>query len=123
MDRESELALLRDADARAANYLRSVSDRRAFPTEEAIEKLNGLAGPLPESPSDPRETLALLDDFGAPGAVTSNGPNYFGFVIGAVLPVAAAAERMTAAWDQCASSFVNSPVMAMASDIGSPAWT
>jgi hypothetical protein len=30
-------------------------------------------------------------------------------VIGAVLPAAAAAERMVLAWDQCASAFANSP--------------
>ena len=71
MDLEGELALLRDADARAANYLRSVADRRAFPVAEAIESLEALGGPLPEAPTDPRETLALLDDVGAPGAVTS----------------------------------------------------
>src|SRR5690606_21448408 len=35
---------------------------------------------------------------------------YFGFVIGATLPAAAAAERMVLAWDQCASSFDNAPV-------------
>ena len=36
----------------------------------------------------------------------------FGFVIGASLPAAAAAERLMIAWDQCASSFANSPVAA-----------
>ncbi|HMB52386.1 MAG TPA: aminotransferase class V-fold PLP-dependent enzyme, partial [Thermoanaerobaculia bacterium] len=35
--------------------------------------------------------------------------HYFGFVIGAALPVASAAERLALAWDQCASSFTNSP--------------
>ena len=54
----------------------------------------------------------MLDDIGSPGTVVSNGPNYFGFVIGAALPAAAAAERLMLAWDQCASSFDNSPVAA-----------
>ena len=58
------------------------------------------------------ETLKLLDDVGSPGATVSNGPRYFGFVIGASLPAAAAAERLLSAWDQCASSYVNSPVAA-----------
>ena len=55
------------------------------------------------------ETIRLLDEAGSPATVASNGPNYFGFVIGATLPVAAAAERIAVAWDQCASSFANSP--------------
>jgi glutamate/tyrosine decarboxylase-like PLP-dependent enzyme len=57
-------------------------------------------------------TLAMLDDIGSPGTAASNGPRYFGFVTGASLPIAAAAERMMLAWDQCASSFNNSPVAA-----------
>ncbi|WP_256625446.1 pyridoxal-dependent decarboxylase [Pseudomonas sp. LPB0260] len=53
--------------------------------------------------------LRRLDEIGSPATVASNGPRYFGFVIGATLPAAAAAERMVLAWDQCASSFDNSP--------------
>jgi glutamate/tyrosine decarboxylase-like PLP-dependent enzyme len=56
--------------------------------------------------------LRLLDESGSPATVTSNGPRYFGFVIGAVLPAASAAERLVLAWDQCASSFANSPAAA-----------
>ncbi|WP_240920579.1 hypothetical protein [Metapseudomonas otitidis] len=44
-----------------------------------------------------------------PATTASNGGRYFGFVIGATLPAAAAAERLVLAWDQCASSFDNSP--------------
>jgi glutamate/tyrosine decarboxylase-like PLP-dependent enzyme len=107
-----ELSLLRDADARAAEYLETVSSRRVFPSGEALAELQNLAGPLSENGCAPNETLALLDRFGTPATVTSNGPNYYGFVIGATLPAAAAAERLAAAWDQCASSFANSPVAA-----------
>ncbi|CAN0627415.1 Pyridoxal-dependent decarboxylase [Burkholderia multivorans] len=58
------------------------------------------------------DALALLDGVGSPATTASNGPRYFGFVIGAALPAAAAAERLMLAWDQCASSFDNSPVAA-----------
>ncbi len=112
IDLEAELSLLADADARAAKYLMSVDDRPAFPSPQSIRGLDVLTGALPQAPSDPEQTLALLDEFGGPGTVASNGPNYFGFVIGASLPAAAAAERLAAAWDQCASSYVNSPAMA-----------
>lgn len=109
---ENELSLLADADKRAHAYLETVHNRRAFPTAEAILALSTLSGELPELSNSASETLAILDDIGTPATVTSNGPNYYGFVIGAVLPVAAAADRLAAAWDQCASSHINSPVMA-----------
>ncbi len=68
--------------------------------------------PLPEHGYPDSEVLRLLDAAGSPATVASNGPRYFGFVIGAALPAAAAAERLMLAWDQCASSFDNSPVAA-----------
>ena len=105
-----ELALLRDADARAARYLAGVRARPVFPDAEALRGLGRFDEPLPESSHPGLETLALLDDAGSPATVASNGPHYYGFVIGAALPQAAAAERLMLAWDQCASSFNNSPV-------------
>lgn len=102
--------LMHDADRRAAEYLASVDTRDVFPNGEALEGLARFDEPLPEDGTPALETLGLLDDAGTPATVTSNGPRYFGFVIGASLPVATAAERLALAWDQCASSFVNSPV-------------
>ncbi len=107
-----ELALIADADRRAARYIASVDTRRVFPDAAAIDALARFTEALPDHGHDPSETLALLDDIGSPATVVSNGPNYYGFVIGASLPSAAAAERLMLAWDQCASSFVNSPIAA-----------
>jgi aromatic-L-amino-acid decarboxylase len=109
---DDEAALLTDADARAAAYLRSIETRRVFPDARAIEGLAAFDEPLPPHGLPGGQTLELLDAAGSPGTVTSNGPNYFGFVIGAALPAAAAAERLMLAWDQCASSFDNSPAAA-----------
>ncbi|MFM8819645.1 MAG: pyridoxal phosphate-dependent decarboxylase family protein [Phenylobacterium sp.] len=99
-----------DADARAAAYLAGVATRRVFPDATAIANLSLFEEALPETGCRPTATLALLDEIGSPATTASNGPNYFGFVIGASLPAAAAAERMMIAWDQCASSFNSSPV-------------
>ncbi|MFV3127799.1 pyridoxal phosphate-dependent decarboxylase family protein [Niveispirillum sp. KHB5.9] len=107
-----ELALIRDADNRAASYLAGVADRRVFPDADALAALWAFQEPLPRLGRPAAETLDLLDRIGTPATVTSNGPNYFGFVIGGALPAAAAAERLMLAWDQCASSFDNSPVAA-----------
>ncbi|AOJ77507.1 pyridoxal phosphate-dependent decarboxylase family protein [Burkholderia ubonensis] len=107
-----ELALLADADRRARAYLTSVDTRRVFPDAAALANLAAFDEPLPEHGKPADDVLRLLDGAGSPATVASNGPNYFGFVIGAALPAAAAAERLMLAWDQCASSFDNSPVAA-----------
>ncbi|KWA76354.1 pyridoxal-dependent decarboxylase [Burkholderia ubonensis] len=107
-----ELALLADADRRAHAYLTSVDTRRVCPDAAALANLAAFDEPLPERGKPADDVLRLLDGAGSPATVASNGPNYFGFVIGAALPAAAAAERLMLAWDQCASSFDNSPVAA-----------
>ena len=106
----TDLEVLEDADRRARRYVAGAGERRVYPDGDALAELSAFDEPLPEIGRGPRETLELLDDIGSPGTVVSNGPNYFGFVIGGALPAAAVAERMMTAWDQCASSFDNSPV-------------
>ena len=107
-----EHALLADADQRAHAYLASVGMRRVFPDAAALTALAAFEEPLPENGQPASEGLRLLDESGSPATVASNDPRYFGFVIGAALPAAVAAERLMLAWDQCASSFDNSPVAA-----------
>jgi hypothetical protein len=104
-----EAALVAEADRRAAEYVASVAGRRAFPARDAVEALGAFDVPLADGPQDPGEVLRFLDETAGPAMTTSNGPRYFGFVVGATLPVAAAADRLVSAWDQCASSAVNSP--------------
>jgi glutamate/tyrosine decarboxylase-like PLP-dependent enzyme len=106
----NEIELLEEADRRARAYIRGIEGRDVFPGESALSGLSGFDEPLPARGLDAADTLKRLDEIGSPATVASNGPGYFGFVIGATLPVAAAAERMAIAWDQCASSFANSPV-------------
>ncbi|CAE6872073.1 pyridoxal phosphate-dependent decarboxylase family protein [Paraburkholderia domus] len=107
-----ELTLLADADQRAQAYLAAVGQRRVFPDADALAGLAAFDEPLPELGHPDADVLRLLDESGSPAAVASNDPRYFGFVIGAALPAAVAAERLMLAWDQCASSFDNSPVAA-----------
>lgn len=107
-----ELSLLADADRRAHAYARSIPGARVFPDDAALAALGAFDEALPQRVKPAGETLALLDDAGSPATTRSNGGRYFGFVIGAALPEASAAERLMLAWDQCASSFDNSPVAA-----------
>lgn len=108
----NEVELLSEADRRAAAYLASLTGRRVFPDAEAVAALAAVAAPLAASTRDPAQVLALLDEVGSPATVASNGSRYFGFVVGATLPIAAAADRLLSAWDQCASSSLNSPAAA-----------
>jgi len=113
----NEHTLMIDADTRAAAYRHSVSTRPVFPRDDAIKALRVFDENLPDSPSEAQEMLALLDEVGSPATTVSTGPHYYGFVIGGVLPAAAAADRMVSVWDQCASSHINSPIAAKLEDI------
>jgi glutamate/tyrosine decarboxylase-like PLP-dependent enzyme len=114
-----ELALLAAADQRAAGYLATIGQRRVFPDAAALASLVAFDEPWPEHGRSELDVLRLLDEVGSPATVASNDPRYYGFVIGAALPAAAAAERLMLAWDQCASSFDNSPVAATVERIAS----
>src|SRR3990167_2238620 len=107
---DEERQLLTEADRRALQYLDSIATRPVFPPLAAIAALRAFDEALPEHGSPSSQVLQRLDDIGSAGTGVSNGPRYFGFGIGATLPAAAAAERLVLAWDQCASSFDNSPV-------------
>ena len=79
--------LLADASARAIRYLERLDSRSVAPTSSAIEQLRTLDEPLPTRPTDPAETLRLLDEIGSPATMGMAGPRFFGFVIGGSLPV------------------------------------
>jgi glutamate/tyrosine decarboxylase-like PLP-dependent enzyme len=101
--------LLNDAAQRAARYLEGVSTRRVSPSPDAIETLRELMAPLPDSASDPRAVLEVLDRIGSPATVATNAGRFFGFVNGAALPASLAATWLAAAWDQNAALRVMSP--------------
>jgi glutamate/tyrosine decarboxylase-like PLP-dependent enzyme len=102
--------LLAETADRAAQYLARIGQRRVTPLPTDMARLEALGGPLPQSPPDPAEVLALLDDIGSPATVATTGGRYFGFVIGGSLPAALAANWMAGAWDQNAAMYVMSPV-------------
>jgi glutamate/tyrosine decarboxylase-like PLP-dependent enzyme len=109
--------LLSETAERAARYVSEIGNRRVAPLPEQVERLEALGGPLPESPTDPLEVLALLDDFGSPATVATTGGRYFGFVIGGTLPAALAANWLAGAWDQNVAMRVMSPVSARLEEI------
>jgi glutamate/tyrosine decarboxylase-like PLP-dependent enzyme len=51
------------------------------------------------------------------GTVASQGPRYFGFVVGGSLPVATAADWLVSAWDQNSALYVMSPFTAVVEQV------
>ena len=94
------MSVLSDAAERALRYLDTVGDRSVGVTPAALDALSELDEALPDSGSEDAEVIELLDRVGSPATVASNGPRFFGFVIGASLPVTTAASWLAAAWDQ-----------------------
>lgn len=105
----NELELLQKADQLARAYTAEIENRAAFPSSQAIADLAKLDEPLMQNGLSAEETLDLMNSVAGNATVASNGPRYFGFVLGASLPVAAAADRLALAWDQCASSSDSAP--------------
>ena len=101
-----------DAANRAATYLEGIDSRGVAPTPDAISALARFERDLPEHPLDPSAILRELDETGSPATSTSAGGRYFGFVIGATLPAALAANMLATAWDQNAGLVVISPTTA-----------
>ncbi len=102
--------LLKDVAERAQRYLEAIARRRVFPAPAALQDLERFSIPLQEEPLAPAAVLAELDAIGSPATVASTGGRYFGFVTGATLPAARAANMLAAAWDQNAGLELNSPV-------------
>jgi glutamate/tyrosine decarboxylase-like PLP-dependent enzyme len=109
--------LLADTATRAARYLAEIGRRSVVPTAADLKVLERLGGPLPHSPSDPKQVLALLDEVGSPATMATTGGRYFGFVIGGSLPAALAANWLAGAWDQNAAMQVMAPGAARIEEI------
>ena len=107
-----------DAAAREARaYLDGIRDRPAGATATADDLRAALGGPMPSQGADPAGVISRLARAAETGTVATQGPRYFGFVIGGSVPAAVGADWLVSAWDQNAGVYVLSPLVAVVEDI------
>jgi glutamate/tyrosine decarboxylase-like PLP-dependent enzyme len=96
----TERELLRRAAELAADHLDTLETRPVYPRATPAELGERIGVPLPDGPTDPAEVLEELASALEPGIVASQSGRYFGFVVGASLPAALAADVLVSTWDQ-----------------------
>lgn len=109
--------LLNQAHGRMERYLREIETRRVFPSGQDLSLLAHFDQPLPQQGLPAAEVLRLLDEYGSPNTVASQGGRYFGFVTGGVVPSALAAKLLGTAWDQNNGARAGSPVAAKIEEV------
>lgn len=105
---ELENVIAQVAEA-ARNYLAEV-DHRPVISSRVDAANQALAGPFPEQGVGAAAALDELIKHAPDAAATSSGPRYFHFVIGGVTPAALGADWLTTVLDQCAYTWVSSPL-------------
>lgn len=113
--------LLKRAADHAIAYLDTIADRHVGALATGDDLRRQLAVPLTEGGEPATAVVDALAQAGVLGTVATQGPRYFGFVVGGSVPAATAADWLVAAWDQNAGLFVLSPLVAVVEDV-TAAW-
>ena len=100
----------------AARFRAGLPERPVGPPVDLAALRAAFGGPLTAAGIPADQVINDLIEAAEPGLVATAGPRFFGFVIGGSLPAAAAADVLTAGWDQCAFNAVSSPAAAAAEE-------
>lgn len=111
--------LLEKAAGHARRYLDDVADRPAGAGAPDNLLQERLGGPLGDAGRSAAEVLDELAAAARDGTVASQGPRFFGFVVGSSLPVATAADWLVSGWDQNAGLHILSPLNAVVEQVTS----
>ncbi|MFT5573781.1 MAG: glutamate/tyrosine decarboxylase-like PLP-dependent enzyme [Cryomorphaceae bacterium] len=115
----SSIIAIKDATAKASDYLSELAERDVAPSPLALENLRYFEEELPAYSSDPLEVLELLHTYGSPATVATAGGRFYGLVVGGSVPAAAGARVLNAAWDQMATTDATSPVSVALENVAS----
>ena len=108
---------LKTAYEYSIEYLDNIDSMPVFPNSSDIKKLSIFDESLPTKPTDTKEILNLLNEYGTKGTVSQSGSRYFGFVVGGNLNPILASRWMSDAWDQNSAMFVHSPTTSKLEDV------
>ena len=108
MARTAELAL---------SYIESLDGASVAATATLAELRQRFARPLPDDGVDPLTVVEELARDADGGLIGSAGGRFYGWVIGAGLPSALAADWLTSTWDQNCGLYATSPVAAVVEEV------
>ena len=110
-------AALERATELALSYLASLDAAPVCATTPLAELRRRFSRPLPDDGADPVTIIDELERNAAGGLLGSTGGRFYGWVIGAGLPSALAADWLTATWDQNAGIYATSPLTSVIEDV------
>lgn len=108
---------LTTAAEHAADWLTALPHRPVGASVSAQAMHDTVDDLLPELPTDADTVIQQLVSVAEPGLTAMGSPRFFGLVCGGTLPVAVAADWLTAAWDQNALLAHPAPATAALEDI------
>jgi glutamate/tyrosine decarboxylase-like PLP-dependent enzyme len=114
---ERQHATLERATELALSYLGSLDTASVATTVPLAELRRRFVCPLPDAGVDPVTVIDELARDTAGGLLGSAGGRFYGWVIGAGLPAALAADWLTATWDQNAGLFACGPAAAVVEEV------
>jgi glutamate/tyrosine decarboxylase-like PLP-dependent enzyme len=117
MDMSERTRVLQQAAGHAEDYLLQVAARPVRGIADGVDLRARLGGPLGDAGMPESEVVELLATAGRDGTVASQGPRYFGFVVGGSLPVATAADWLVSAWDQNCGLYTLSPLVSVVEQV------
>lgn len=101
----------------ALSYLEHLDDAPVGATASLAELRQRFGGRLPDGGLPPTQVIDELVADAAGGIVGSAGGRFFGWVIGGSLPVALAADWLTATWDQNAARYTGGAAVAVIEEV------
>lgn len=110
-------SLLALASQHADRYLAHIRERHVGATTDATALRALLGGALSDDGTDAAAVIDALGKAGVEGTVATQGPRYFGFVVGGSLRAATAADWLVSTWDQNAGIYALSPITSVIEEI------